>query len=90
MANKPKAGPKALRGFALLPKEQLREICRKGGLAMPAEKRSFSKDPELARRAGQIGGRSIPAGKRSFSKDKALASAAGRAGGLKSGRGRRG
>nr|WP_225410121.1 general stress protein [Stigmatella ashevillena] len=54
---------------------------------MPAEKRSFSQDPELAREAGRKGGESVPAEKRSFSQDPELAREAGRKGGENSGGG---
>jgi general stress protein YciG len=40
------------RGFASMDEEKQREIARKGGESVPAEKRSFSKDPELASRRG--------------------------------------
>ena len=44
------------RGFASMDEEKQREIARKGGESVPAEKRSFSKDPELASEAGRKGG----------------------------------
>lgn len=44
------------RGFGAMDKEQQREISRKGGESVPAEQRSFSKNPELAREAGRKGG----------------------------------
>jgi len=36
--------------------EKRMEAARKGGAAIPAEARAFSKDKELAVRAGRIGG----------------------------------
>ena len=46
------------RGFASMDEEKQREIARKGGESVPNEKRSFSKDRELASEAGRKGGRS--------------------------------
>lgn len=68
-------------GFAALPREKLLEICRKGGRAVPKSKRSFSQDPDLARRAGRLGGLATPDSTRSFSANRELARAAGRKGG---------
>jgi general stress protein YciG len=47
---------KSKRGLASMSPEKRREICSKGGLSVPAEKRAFSVDPQLAKRAGKIGG----------------------------------
>jgi uncharacterized protein len=44
------------RGFASMDEEKQREIARKGGANVPDEKRSFSKDRELASEAGRKGG----------------------------------
>jgi general stress protein YciG len=44
------------RGFASMSLEKRTEIARKGGAAVPAEKRAFSKDSALASRAGRMGG----------------------------------
>lgn len=44
------------RGFASLSPERRREIAAKGGAAVPAEKRSFSKNKKLAISAGRKGG----------------------------------
>lgn len=41
--------PAAKRGFAAISKEQRTEIARLGGLAIPKEKRFFSKNPEAAK-----------------------------------------
>jgi general stress protein YciG len=71
---------KSTRGFASMSEEKRREIARKGGRSVPAEKRSFSQDPALASKAGKKGGRSVNPSKRSFSRDHALASEAGQKG----------
>lgn len=44
------------RGFASLTPERRLEIARMGGAAVPAEKRSFARDQDLAREAGRRGG----------------------------------
>lgn len=44
------------RGFAVLPLERRREIASLGGAAVPADRRSFSRDNDLARKAGARGG----------------------------------
>jgi general stress protein YciG len=44
------------RGFASIPEDKQREIAKKGGESVPAEKRSFSRDPNLASEAGRKGG----------------------------------
>jgi general stress protein YciG len=48
---------KAKRGFAAMDPERRREIARKGGASVPADKRSYSKDRELAAKAGAMGGK---------------------------------
>lgn len=58
-----------------------REIARKGGLSVPAEKRSFSQNRELAVAAGAKGGKNLQGSKRSFSVNRRLASIAGKKGG---------
>ncbi len=58
-----------------------REIASKGGHGVPAEKRSFSKNRQLAAEAGRKGGEAVPAAERSFSQNRELAAAAGRKGG---------
>lgn len=73
--------PKKLRGFASMDPEKRHEICQKGGKAVPAEKRSFSQNKELASKAGRKGGQSVKPENRTFSKDNALASEAWRMGG---------
>jgi general stress protein YciG len=47
---------KSRRGCAAMSPERRREIARKGGGAVPAEKRSFYRDRELATNAGRKGG----------------------------------
>jgi general stress protein YciG len=74
-------GQGAPRGFAAMDEAKQREIARKGGESVPAEKRSFSRNHELAAAAGRKGGESVPAEKRSFSRDHELAAEAGREGG---------
>jgi general stress protein YciG len=72
------------RGFASMDAAKQREIARKGGRSVPAEKRSFSRSPELAAEAGRKGGNNVPQERRSFSQDRTLAVAAGRKGGISS------
>jgi uncharacterized protein len=72
----------SLRGFASMDSAKQREIARKGGRSVPAEKRSFSRDPKLAAEAGRKGGNSVPGHQRSFSSNRELAAAAGRKGGV--------
>lgn len=61
--------------------EKQRAIARKGGQSVPDEKRSFSKDSDLAARAGRKGGQSVDPQKRTFSRDREFAAEAGRKGG---------
>jgi uncharacterized protein len=75
---------KSKRGFASMSPEKRQEIASKGGKSVPAEKRSFSQDANLAAKAGKKGGQSVSHSKRSFFKDHALASDAGRKGGAAS------
>lgn len=70
------------RGFASMDAAKQREIARKGGRSVPAEKRSFSRSPELAAEAGRKGGNNVPRERRSFSQDRTLAAQAGRKGGI--------
>lgn len=72
------------RGFAAMDEDRQRAIARKGGESVPASKRSFSQDHELAVEAGRKGGQSVSAEDRSFSRDRRLAAEAGRKGGLES------
>jgi general stress protein YciG len=72
---------KSKRGFASMDPARQREIARKGGKSVPAEKRSFSQDAQLASKAGRKGGQSVNPVNRSFSRDHALAAEAGKKGG---------
>jgi uncharacterized protein len=69
------------RGFAAMDQAKQRQIASKGGRSVPAVKRSFSQDPQLAAEAGRKGGESVPPEGRSFSQNRALAAEAGRKGG---------
>lgn len=51
-----------------------------GGAAVPAEKRSFSLDRDLAVRAARLGGAAVPAEKRTFSLNREAAVRAARRG----------
>jgi uncharacterized protein len=44
------------KGFASMDPERRREIARRGGASVPADKRSFSQDRDLAANAGRKGG----------------------------------
>jgi uncharacterized protein len=84
----PKAAEKIMatensnRGFASMDEDKQREIARKGGESVPAEKRSFSQDHELASEAGGKGGNESGG---NFANDPQRASEAGRKGGEDSG-----
>ena len=52
--------PRSKQGFASMDEEKQRAIARKGGEAVPKEKRSFSQDRSLAAAAGRKGGESVP------------------------------
>jgi len=52
------------RGFAAMSPAKRKEIARKGGASVPAEKRSFSKDKDLAAAAGRKGGEASRGGGR--------------------------
>lgn len=52
------------RGFAGMSKAKRTEIARKGGAAVPADKRSFSQDRNLAADAGRLGGKASHGGGR--------------------------
>jgi general stress protein YciG len=43
-------------GFNAMTPERQRAIASKGGRSVPAEKRSYSRDPQLAKAAGRLGG----------------------------------
>jgi general stress protein YciG len=69
------------RGFAAMDEQKQRDIASKGGQSVPAEKRSFSRNHELAAEAGRKGGQAVQSEDRSFSRDRDLAVEAGRRGG---------
>ena len=54
----PEGAPGTLskRGFAAMDRGRQRDIASKGGSSVPVDKRSFSRDHELAVRAGRKGG----------------------------------
>lgn len=58
MSGNPSARPSGVsrRGFASMDPERQREIARKGGASVPADRRSFSQDRNLAAQAGRKGG----------------------------------
>ena len=72
---------KSKRGFASMDRMRQRAIASKGGHGVPADKRSFSRNRELAAVAGRKGGEAVPPNERSFSQNRELAAAAGRKGG---------
>lgn len=51
-------------GFALMDPERRRELARKGGHAVPADRRAFSQNKGLAIKAGRKGGASSHGGGR--------------------------
>jgi general stress protein YciG len=72
---------KKRRGFAAMNPDAHKAIAARGGASVPAEKRSFSQDRELASASGRLGGCNVPPEKRSFSRNRLLAAEAGRKGG---------
>lgn len=70
------------RGFASMDAAKQREIARKGGESVPGEKRSFSRDRQLAAAAGRKGGHESGG---NFAHDPLRAAEAGRKGGQQSG-----
>jgi general stress protein YciG len=50
--------PKSRRGFAAMDPEKRKAIARRGGASVPAERRSFAQNPDLAVSAGRKGGAS--------------------------------
>jgi len=69
------------RGFAGMDPERQHEIASKGGQSVPAEKRSFSRDHQLAAEAGHKGGQNSHGGSGNFAEDRDRAREAGRKGG---------
>ena len=57
------------RGFASMDQERQRAIASKGGKSVPAEKRSFSQDRELASEAGRKGGQASGGSRHSQDQD---------------------
>jgi uncharacterized protein len=55
--------PPKPRGFAAMSEERRRAIASMGGMSVPAEKRSFSKNKALASAAGRKGGLRSPGDK---------------------------
>ena len=51
------------RGFASMDDKKQRDIASKGGQSVPAEKRPFSQDHELAAEAGRKGGQNSQGGR---------------------------
>ncbi len=76
------APPKQRRGFACMTPEKRKELASRGGKAVPAGKRSFAQNRELASEAGKRGGMAVPASKRTYSLNRELASTSGRKGGM--------
>lgn len=72
---------RSTRGFASMDPEKQRAIARKGGESVPNDKRSFSRNRNLAAEAGRKGGQSVKPMLRSFSQNHELATEAGRKGG---------
>lgn len=52
------------RGFGSMDEDKQRDIASKGGQSVPAEKRSFSQDHDLASEAGRKGGEHSGGGNR--------------------------
>ena len=70
------------RGVASMDVAKRRAIASKGGQSVPNEKRSFSRNRNLAAEAGRKGGQSVRPEARSFSREnRELAAQAGRKGG---------
>lgn len=55
MTDTPKPSNVHRRGFASMSKERHLEVSSKAGKSVPAEKRAFSTDPELQKRASDLG-----------------------------------
>lgn len=55
---------KSKRGFASMDPEKQRAIAAKGGASVPAHRRSFAQDRDLATRAGTVGGQNSHGGGR--------------------------
>lgn len=57
MAEPDRSDQRPKRGFAAMDRAMQRTIASKGGRSVPDEKRSFSKNRQLASEAGRKGGR---------------------------------
>ena len=57
------------RGFGSMDDDKQRDIASKGGQSVPAEKRSFSQDRDLAAAAGRKGGEASHGGGRTRASD---------------------
>ncbi|NUB13401.1 hypothetical protein GAY28_12200 [Azospirillum brasilense] len=57
------SGRTSNRGFASMDRDRQRQIASKGGESVPADKRSFSKNPSLAAEAGRKGGQASHGGR---------------------------
>lgn len=73
--------PKSRKGLASLSPEKRRMIASMGGKSVPKEKRTFSRNRDVASAAGKKGGRTIRPETRTFAMYPELASLAGRIGG---------
>lgn len=73
--------PNSTRGFASMSPEKQKQIASMGGKSVPDEKRSFSKNRQLAQTAGRKGGQAVPSHRRAFFQNRELAAIAGRKGG---------
>ena len=90
MPAKSRSTKPAPRGFAAMDAKKQREIASKGGQSVPAEKRSFSQDHQLAASAGRKGGEQSHASRGSTEAARTTRSAAAkRAGAKKAGTKRR-
>jgi general stress protein YciG len=56
---------KSKRGFASMSPEKQREIASKGGKSVPADRRSFAQNRDLASQAGRKGGQLSRSGNQS-------------------------
>jgi general stress protein YciG len=73
-----KVVPCGKRGFAAMSPEKRKEIASKGGKSVPASKRAFLVNRDLAVKAGRKSGQARRPEKRPFHLDRDLASRAGK------------
>lgn len=76
MPAKSRSNKPAPRGFAAMDAKKQREIASKGGQSVPAEKRSFSQDHQLAASAGRKGGEQSHASRNNATATRATRAAA--------------